>query len=77
VSVLRRAAERGEIPGDLDFEKIIIVLLALGDGIEWRRSVDPSFDPESVLPVVLDLVRYMLVDSAQTKQGAGEKSDER
>ena len=76
VSVLRRAAERGEIPRDLDFEKIIIVLMALSDGIQWRRAIDPSFDPETVLPLVLDLVGHMLVGSANAKQGAGEKSDE-
>lgn len=77
VAVLRRAAERGELPRDLDFDKIIIALMALSDGIEWRRAVDPSFDPETVLPLVLDLVRYMLVDSAKARQGAEEKSDER
>jgi len=77
VAVLRRAVGRGELPADLDLEKIVVVLLALGDGIEWRRAVDPSFDPESVLPLVLDLVRYMLVGSAMSKRSAGEKSDAR
>src|SRR5688572_14907289 len=36
IAVLRTAAEQGEIPSDLDFEKVVTVLLALGDGIEWR-----------------------------------------
>jgi TetR/AcrR family transcriptional repressor of uid operon len=75
-SVLRRAVARGELSGDIDIEKIVVVLLALGDGIEWRRSADPSFDPESVLPLVLDLVRYMLIGSANARQGAEEKSNE-
>jgi TetR/AcrR family transcriptional regulator, repressor for uid operon len=77
IAVLRRAAERGEIPRDLDLDKIVVVLLALGDGMEWRRAIDPSFDPESVLPLVLELVRFMLVDSARAKKGGEEKSDER
>jgi AcrR family transcriptional regulator len=61
VAVLRTAAERGEIPRDLDLEKLVVVLLALGDGIEWRRAVDPTFNPESVFPMVLDIVRFMLL----------------
>ena len=65
VAVLRTAAERGEIPRDLDFEKVVIVLLALGDGIEWRRAVDPTFDPESIFPMVLDVIRFMLLGRPQ------------
>jgi AcrR family transcriptional regulator len=60
VQVLRSAAARGEIPGDLDFERIVIVLLAIGDGIEWRRAVDPSFDAETVLPLILQMVQSLL-----------------
>jgi AcrR family transcriptional regulator len=73
VAVLRTAAERGEIPRDLDFEKIVIALLALGDGIEWRRAVDPTFDPESVFPMVLDIVRFMLLGRPQASERGGSK----
>jgi AcrR family transcriptional regulator len=61
VEVLRSAAERGEIAKDLDFERIVIVLLAIGDGIEWRRAVDPNFDAETVLPLILRMVKSLLV----------------
>jgi AcrR family transcriptional regulator len=60
VAVLRSAAERGEISPDLDFERIVIVLLAIGDGIEWRRAVDPNFDAETVLPLILQMVKSLL-----------------
>lgn len=60
VGVLRKAVERGEIPADLDLERIVIVLLALGDGIEWRRAVDPNFDVESLLPLIMQTVRCLL-----------------
>ncbi len=73
VAVLRTAAERGELPRDLDFEKIVIVLLALGDGIEWRRAVDPSFNPESVFPMILDIVRFMLVGRPQGESKGNQK----
>jgi AcrR family transcriptional regulator len=75
VAVLRHAAERGEIPSDLDLEKIVILLLALGDGIEWRRAVDRSFDPETVFPMVLDIVRFLLAKppARQRADGGVEK----
>jgi AcrR family transcriptional regulator len=64
VAVLRDAAARGEIANDLDFERIVIVLLAIGDGIEWRRAVDPSFDAETVLPLILGMVKSLLVPAS-------------
>ena len=71
VAVLRTAAERGELSRDLDFEKVVIVLLALGDGIEWRRAVDPKFDPESVFPMVLDVIRFMLLGRQGERRSEG------
>ena len=74
VGILKRAAERGQLRPDLDFEKIVTVLLALGDGIELRRAIDPSFSPESVIDVVLDLVRYALTDCAPAMSRPQEQS---
>jgi AcrR family transcriptional regulator len=74
--ILRRAAERGELRRDLDFDKIVIVLMALGDGIEARRAIDPSFDAGSVIEIVLDLVRYTLTDCKHAQTGVEEKSHE-
>ena len=30
------------------------------DGIEWRRAVDPNFDAETVLPLILQMVKSLL-----------------
>ena len=60
VGVLRKAAERGEIPSDIDLERVVVVLLSLGDGIEWRRAVDPKFDVESVFPHIMQVARCLL-----------------
>jgi TetR/AcrR family transcriptional regulator, repressor for uid operon len=62
LNVLRQAAERGEISRELDLEKAVIVMLALGDGIEIRRAVDPSFRPEQVLPLILHMVHCLLTE---------------
>src|SRR5690349_6714 len=37
----------------------------LGDGIESRRAVDPAFSAESVMDIVLDLVRHALTECVQ------------
>lgn len=75
VAVLREAAERGEISRDLDFEGIVVVLLSIGDGIEWRRAVDPSFDAEAVLPLILKMVRCLL--SGQSAGPGGQPEEPR
>ena len=68
--VLRRAAERGEIPRDLPFDKLVTVLMALGDGVERRRAVDPKFDAEAVFPIILDVVKFLLSGRAgDVRQG--------
>lgn len=76
VAILRRAADRGELRNDLDLEKIVMVLIALGDGIECRRAIDSSFDPESVIAIVLDLVRYTLTDCALARKSVEEETNE-
>lgn len=76
VAILRRAAERGQLRRDLDFDKIVTVLFALGDGIETRRAIDPTFNPESVIDIVLDLVRYTLTDCKPARTGAEEDTHE-
>lgn len=60
VNVLRHAADRGEIARGVDLEAATAVLMALGDGVSWRRAVDPDFDVRSAMPMILQMVRCML-----------------
>lgn len=73
VGILQRAADRGQLRPDLDLDKIVTVLLALGDGIEFRRAIDPSFSAESVIDIVLDLVRHALTDCVPARSSSEEK----
>ena len=59
IALLRTAAERGEIR-DIDFDGTVTVLFALADGLSWRRAVEPSFNAEAVMPIVLGMVRQLL-----------------
>ena len=59
-AMLQQAADGGEIRRDLDLASAATMLLVLADGISWRRAVDPNFDPEKLLPVVLHMVACLL-----------------
>jgi TetR/AcrR family transcriptional regulator, repressor for uid operon len=58
--LLRAAAERGDIPGDLDFDGVITMLMIITDGLWWRRALEPDFDPEAMVPIFMDVMRHML-----------------
>jgi TetR/AcrR family transcriptional repressor of uid operon len=58
--LFRAAAERGDIPADVDFDGVITMLMIIADGVWWRRALDRKFDPKAVLPVFMDIVRHML-----------------
>jgi AcrR family transcriptional regulator len=58
--LLRAAAERGDIPGDVDFEGVVTMLMIIADGVWWRRALDSDFKPDSVLPIFMDITRHML-----------------
>lgn len=60
VALLKSAAGRGEVASDLDFDSAAVVLMALADGISWRRAVDPHFSAEKALPLVLKVVHCAL-----------------
>src|SRR5262249_17073330 len=58
--MLRAAAERGDIPRDVDFPRVITMLMIITDGLWWRRAVQPDFDPATMIPIFMDIVRHML-----------------
>jgi len=58
--LLRAGAERGDIPGDLDFDGVITMLMMITDGLWWRRALEPDFDPETMVPMFMDVARHML-----------------
>src|SRR6187549_2796443 len=60
-TMLRSAAERGEIH-NIDFDGTVTVLFALADGLSWRRAVEPSFNAEAVMPLVLRMVEQLLLN---------------
>jgi AcrR family transcriptional regulator len=72
--MLKQAAGRDEIRQDVDSDAAASVLMLLGDGMSWRRSVDPNFDAEKVLPLILTMVRGLLAKPDSDAPTRGEKS---
>ena len=68
VAMLRRAAERGEIAATSICEGAATVLMVIADGISWRRAVDPTFDAEAVLPLILQMIHSLLTANASGDQ---------
>ena len=66
IDLFKAGAERGDIPEDTDFETVIGMLMIIADGVWWRRALDPGFDPESVVPIFMDIIRHMLRSRPQT-----------
>jgi AcrR family transcriptional regulator len=60
VAMLRHAADRGEIARNIDLDGAATVLMVLADGISWQRAVNPGFDAEIVLPLILKMVHCLL-----------------
>jgi TetR/AcrR family transcriptional regulator, repressor for uid operon len=74
IALLRRAAERGEVRADLDFDGAVTVLFALADGLSWRRAVEPSFNAEAVMPLVLGMVQQLLTGPGKASNKTGDLS---
>jgi TetR/AcrR family transcriptional regulator, repressor for uid operon len=71
LQLLRAGAERGDIPGDVDFDGVVTMLMLISDGVWWRRALDPDFEPEAVITIFMDVARHML--RARPKALTGNK----
>jgi TetR/AcrR family transcriptional repressor of uid operon len=69
IAMLRDAAERGDISQEIDFDGVVTMLMLIADGVWWRRASDPSFDPQAVLPLFMDVTRHML----RPRQGGSDE----
>jgi AcrR family transcriptional regulator len=65
VAMLRDAAARGEIAPQADFNAVVTMLMVIADGVWCRRSSDPAFDPQAVLPMFMAITRHLLLGAPQ------------
>ena len=58
--LFQRAEAEGRIKPELDARTLARVLAILGDGLFWRRAVDPEFDAAAMLPAITAIVGSLL-----------------
>lgn len=65
--VFARAQQGGRIRPQDDPRTLAEVVSLIGDGLFWRRAVDPAFDVHKVMPVLVRMVSTLLnpVDPAE------------
>lgn len=58
--VFERAREDGKIEPQDDSRTLAEVVSLIGDGLFWRRAVNPDFDVQAILPIIVRLVSTLL-----------------
>ena len=56
-TLFQRLKDEGRIAPELTIPELVQVFMTIGDGLFWRRAVDPGFEPRSALP---PCCRYLL-----------------
>lgn len=58
--LFERLQAEGRIAPALDIQTLAKMFIVLGDGLFWRRAVDPNFDARVTFPVLIDIVTALL-----------------
>jgi AcrR family transcriptional regulator len=81
--LFRRMQDEGRIAPALEIPALARVFAVIGDGLFWRRAVDPTFDGATLVPATLQVLAGLLrpvpqaevSDSkAVTSQSSGDRS---
>ena len=65
--LFQRMKDEGRIAPDLDIPMLTQTFLVIGDGLFWRRAVDPSFDGSKLVPTVLQVIGGLLKPVSEPK----------
>jgi len=58
--LFQRLKDEGRIAPALEIPMLAKVFSVIGDGLFWRRAVDPGFDGETLVPAVMQVVATLL-----------------
>jgi AcrR family transcriptional regulator len=59
-ALFRRLKDEGRIAPKVDIPVLAKVFNVLGDGMFWRRAIEPGIDMRTILPVLVELVGTLL-----------------
>jgi AcrR family transcriptional regulator len=68
--LFERLKRDGRIDPSLEMQSLVQVFTIIGDGMFWRRAIDPNFDAKAVLPAVLETIGKMLNPVNSPQEGA-------
>ena len=69
--IFREAKEAGKIAPAFDPRLLSQLVVLLGDGLFWRRAVDPDYDARAMLPVLMDVVARLVNPIADAGSSTG------
>jgi TetR/AcrR family transcriptional regulator, repressor for uid operon len=59
-ALFQRLKDEGRIAPIVDIPTLAKVFNVIGDGMFWRRAIEPGFDARAVLPAIIELIGTML-----------------
>lgn len=65
--LFQRLLDEGRIAPELSIPALATVFMTIGDGLFWRRGVDPNFDVEEALPSLLQVMGQLLRPTDQSR----------
>ncbi|HRD77115.1 MAG TPA: TetR/AcrR family transcriptional regulator [Hyphomicrobiaceae bacterium] len=71
--LFRRLKDDGRIAPELDIATLAKVFLIIGDGMFWRRAVDPEFEPKSVMPAIAAVLAGLISPVPQMATAANKE----
>lgn len=74
--LFERAQRDGRIAPEHDLKTIVSVISVIGDGMFWRRAVDPNFDAKSIMPVLTGILSNLLNPVAGEAAGSSQATSE-
>jgi TetR/AcrR family transcriptional repressor of uid operon len=54
-ALFQRLKDEGRIAPELTIPELVQLFMTIGDGLFWRRAVDPEFNAGAVLPIMLQV----------------------
>jgi AcrR family transcriptional regulator len=66
-ALFQRLKDEGRIAPRIDIQTLAKVFGILGDGMFWRRVIEPQANMRAVLPVVIEMVGALLNPTEKTK----------
>lgn len=80
MQLFARAQAEGKIAPKLDTATLAQIIAVIGDGLFWRRAVDPNFDAAKLIPAITDLIRTLInpveaETSGERHPGASEAAE--